>query len=193
MSDDAQITLLLHKVNQGDPSAEGELLAAVYTHLHAVAARQFASERSGHTLQPTALISELYLRIFRGGAVDWKSRAHFYAVAAETIRRILVDHARAVNAVRRPSPARRMPIEEVAVYSEDRSDEILMVDEALRQLETWDARQARIVELRFFGGLPIEEIAELLDVSERTVKRDWVVARAWLSAWMNGRSAAASQ
>jgi len=184
--EDTKITLLLQRLHQGDRNAESELLTAVYDHLHRVAARQFAGERPGHTLQPTALLSELYLRIIRGASIDWKSRAHFYAVAAETIRRILVDHARAANAARRPNPSKRLQVEDVVIYSEDRAYEIVMIDEALTKLKSWDARLAQVVELRFFGGLSIEETAKSLGVAERTVKRDWTVARAWLSTVING-------
>ncbi|MEO7142022.1 MAG: ECF-type sigma factor [Bryobacteraceae bacterium] len=186
MSDEVQITLLLHRLHKGDRSAESELLPVVYEHLHRLAERQFRSERLGHTLQPTALLSEFYLRIIRDTSIDWQSRAHFYAIAAEAIRRILVDHARAANACRRPNPAKRIQIEDVAIYSDNHAQEILMIDEALSKLRSWDARQARVVELRYFGGLSVEETAKSLGVAERTVKRDWTLARAWLSSLMNG-------
>lgn len=157
----------------------------VYQHLHAIAEKQFRLERKGHTLQPTALLSELYLRMIRDPSVEWQSRAHFYAIAAETIRRILVDHARAVNANKRPSPAQRIQIDDVIIYSDDRAYEVLMIDEALEKLRGWDSRQARVVELRFFAGLSVEETATVLGVSERTVKSDWRMARAWLSSTLN--------
>jgi RNA polymerase sigma-70 factor (ECF subfamily) len=186
MDHDEQITLLLKRIRNGDRGAESELIPLIYRDIHALAERQFRSERPGHTLQPTALISELYLRIIRGSRVDWQSRAHFYSAAAETIRRILVDHARSVNAQRRPKPGARVCLEDVVVYSDDRAQEILMINEALDKLRDWDPRQARIVELRYFAGLSVEETAKVLGIAERTVKRDWTMARAWLSAVING-------
>ncbi len=187
MSDqEEQITVLLQRIRKGDREAESELLPVVYGHLHRLAERQFRGERRDITLQPTALMGELYLRILREPSIDWQSRAHFYAVAAETFRRILVDHARSANAQKRPQANRRLELEDVLVYSDDRAYEILMIDEALNALKACDARQAKIVELRFFGGLSVEETAQALGVSERTVKRDWTMARAWLSALLSG-------
>lgn len=186
MNDGEQITLLLRRLHNGDCSAESELLPIVYAHLHRIAERQFRAERPGHTLQPTALLSELYLRVIRDASIDWQSRGHFYRIAAENIRRILVDHARAANASRRPNPSRRLQLEEVIIYSSDRAQDILMIDEALTKLRSWDERQAKVVELRFFGGFSVEETAASLGIAERTVKRDWTLARAWLSTIMNG-------
>jgi RNA polymerase sigma factor (TIGR02999 family) len=180
-----QITILLQRLRSGDRNAESELMPIVYQHLHAIAEKQFRSERKGHTLQPTALLSELYLRMIRDPSVEWQNRAHFYAIAAETIRRILVDHARVVNANKRPNPAQRIQVDDVIIYSDDRAYEVLMIDEALEKLRDWDARQARVVELRFFAGLSVEETAAVLGVSERTVKSDWKMARAWLSSTLN--------
>ena len=183
--DDNQITVLLQRIRGGDRQAESELLPIVYGQLHRVAERQFKSERAGHTLQPTALISELYLRIIRDTSIDWQSRAHLYAVAAQTIRRILVDHARSANAQRRPRPSQRVELEDVVAYSADRAYEVLLVNELLTRLATVDPRQASNVELRIFAGLSVEETAKVLGVSERTAKRDWTIARAWLSAELN--------
>lgn len=184
-SSDAQITLLLQRLRAGDRSAEEELLPAVYVPLHRLAEQQFRSERMGHTLQPTALISEFYLRIIKDTSIDWQSRAHFYAIASRTIRRILIEHARAAKALRRPNPIKRVEIDDVLAYSDARADEILLIDEALTKLKSWDARQASVVELRYFGGLSIDEVAKALGVAERTVKRDWTLARAWLSNLIN--------
>lgn len=181
-SDDGhRITALLQRMRSGDRDAESELLPLVYGQLHQLAQRQFGAERRGHTLQPTALISELYLRIIRNAGIDWQNRAHFFAVSAQTIRRILVDHARAVKAQRRPNPQQRLDFDDVLVYSDDRAAEIVEIDDALTRLAGWDPRMARIVELRFFAGLSNEETASALEISERTVKREWAVARAWLS------------
>jgi RNA polymerase sigma-70 factor, ECF subfamily len=190
-SDAGQITILLQRVRRGDREAESELMPIVYEHLHRLAQRQFLSERGGHTLRPTALIGDLYLRIIRDSEIDWKSRAHFYSVAASTIRRILVDHARAANAQRRPGHKRRVQFEDVVVYSADCPEETVEVDEALRKLAEWDPRQAKVIELRVFGGLSFHEIAEALEVSERTAIRDWTMARAWLSTMLHDRAAGA--
>jgi RNA polymerase sigma factor (TIGR02999 family) len=180
------VTTLLQRIGRGDRDAEPALLSLVYDHLHRMASRQFRLERPGHTLQPTALLSELYIRLLRDSTVDWQGRAHFYAVAAQTIRRILIDHARAARAQRRPQSRQRVHIDEVLLYSDERAEDVLMIDEALRQLEAWDARQAQVVTLRYFGGLSVEETAQSLGISARTVKREWSMARAWLSARLNG-------
>jgi RNA polymerase sigma factor (TIGR02999 family) len=194
MTDPGQITVLLQRIREGDKEAESELVPIVYGGLHRLAERHIRSEREGHTLQPTALISELYLRIIRNTTVDWQNRAHFFAVAAATIRRILVDHARQVSAQRRPNPNQRVEFDENAiVYSDDRAEEVLVVDDALNKLKAWDERQAKVVELRFFGGLSLEETAEVLSISPRTVKRDWTMARAWLSTMLNGGEANAAR
>ena len=183
-----RITVLLKRVATGDRVAQSELLPLVYGQLLRIAQQQFRAERHGHTLQPTALISELYLRIIRDASIDWHGRAHFFAVSAQTVRRILVDHARSVNAQRRPNPHLRLDLDDVLVYSDDRASQILDIDEALTRLAEWDPRMAKIVELRFFAGLSIEETAAALAVSDRTVKRDWAVARAWLSKALRGDS-----
>jgi len=186
MEEEGQITLLLKRLRNGDREAESELLPIVYKHLHSLAQKQFRNERPGHTLQPTALVSELYIRLIRDTSIDWQSRGHFFAIAAQTIRRILVDHARSVNAQRRPNPQKRITVDDVMLYSDDHTQEILMIDDALTKLAEWDARQAKVVELRFFAGLSIEETANALGVAERTVKRDWTLARAWLSTVLSG-------
>jgi RNA polymerase sigma factor (TIGR02999 family) len=131
-------------------------------------------------------MSELYIRLLRDSAVDWQSRSHFFTVAAQTIRRILIDHARTAKAQRRPQSRQRIHIDDVLLYSEERADDVLIIDEALRKLEAWDPRQAQVVTLRYFGGLSVEETAQSLGISERTVKREWSMARAWLSATLNG-------
>jgi RNA polymerase sigma factor (TIGR02999 family) len=185
-SGDERITVLLERITTGDRGAQSELLPIVYDQLLRIAQHQFSAERRGHTLQPTALISELYLRVIRDTSIAWQSRAHFFAVSAQTIRRILVDHSRAVNAQRRPNPHRRVDLDDALVYSDDRAPQILEIDEALTRLADFDPRMAKIVELRFFAGLSTEETAATLDISERTVKRDWAMARAWLSKALAG-------
>ncbi|HEV3277380.1 MAG TPA: ECF-type sigma factor [Terriglobia bacterium] len=137
-------------------------------------------ERPDHTLQATALVHEVYLRLMEEHPVDWQSRAHFFAVAAQLMRRILVDHARAHKAAKRGGDAPKVFLEENLILSEAKSGDMLSLDEALARLAKLDPRQGRIVELRFFGGLSVEETAEVLGISARTVKREWSVARAWL-------------
>jgi RNA polymerase sigma factor (TIGR02999 family) len=189
--EETQITLLLQRSRSGDRAAESVLLERVYAQLHRLAERQLRSERPDHSLRPTALISDVYLRIVRKGPIDWQSRAHFFALAAETIRRILIDHARAANAKRRPQRGGRVDIDDALLYSDDRAEDVLLIHDALNKLSEWDPRQAKIVELRYFGGLSVEETAAALDISARTVKRDWTIARAWLSATLNGDAARA--
>ena len=186
MDDNAPITQLLQRICNGDREAESQLMPLVYERLHRAAVQQFNSERPGHTLQPTALISEVYLRIIRGTTVGWQSRAHFYAVAARTMRRILVDYARAANAQRRPPRGANLNIENVPAYAAGNAHELLFIDETLNQLAAVDPMQAQIVELRVFGGLTVEETAHVLGVSERTVKRDWAMARAWFAHRFHG-------
>jgi RNA polymerase sigma factor (TIGR02999 family) len=160
-------------------------VAALYGELHGLAERLFAGERPGHTLQPTALISELYLRLDAGQARQWGSRTHFLAVAANTLRRILIDYARAHVAGRRAGGQVHVSLELAEAGVSCSYDTILMVDEALGLLEKADRRAARVTELRFFAGLEEKEIAEELGVSEITVKRDWKFARAWLASHLS--------
>jgi RNA polymerase sigma-70 factor, ECF subfamily len=187
MSGPAEITVLLHRIRDGDRAAESILVPLVYDELHRMARVVFTGERPGHTLQATALISELYMRMIRNTPVDWQSRAHFYRSAARTIRRVLVDHARATNAQRRPPPGQRIEFDDVYVYSEDRAYQLVEIDEALCQLAKWDARQAEVVDLHHFGGFTFAEIARILRVAETTVKEDWRCAKAWLRANLTTR------
>jgi RNA polymerase sigma-70 factor (ECF subfamily) len=147
-----------------------------------MAAQLLRSERSGHTLQPTALIHELYLRLEASAVPEWRSRTHFFAVAATTLRRILIDHARAHRSQRRGGQEIKVPLDLVEAATVCSYDDLLMIDEALGELERADPRAARVTELRFFGGLEEKEIAAELGVAEITVKRDWKFARAWLAA-----------
>jgi RNA polymerase sigma-70 factor (ECF subfamily) len=179
------VTRLLVDMRQGVPGAETRLLGLVYRELRRIARQCLRNERPDHTLQPTALVHEAYLRLAGAGGVDWQNRAHFFAVSANTMRRILVDYARNRNARKRGGPAVRLDIPEALMVSEQRSEQVLQLDEALSRLAEFDPRQSKIVELRFFGGLTEEEIAEVLGVSARTVKRDWSMARAWLLGEMN--------
>jgi RNA polymerase sigma-70 factor (ECF subfamily) len=180
MPDHGDVTAPLHRLKQGDNAAEPELVKHVYGELRKLAAHYMRRERPDHTLQPTALAHEAFVRLVDQTAVNWQSRAHFFAIAGRAMRNILIDHARRVHAEKRAGGWQRVDLDAILVYTEDKSSTLLALDEALERLATWDARQGRIVELRFFGGLSIEETAEVLGVSSRTVKRDWMMARAWL-------------
>ena len=183
MSSDRKITQTLADVSSGDHCAAAKLMPLVYAELRAVAGRHLRRERKNHTLQATAVVHEAYLKLVDQTRVDWKGKAHFMAVAAEVIRRILVDHARKRGAAKRGGSAARitLSIEDMVATSDSDSDlDLIAVDDALSELAELNERQARVVELRFFGGLSVEETAYALGVSERTVKGDWRVAKAWL-------------
>jgi RNA polymerase sigma-70 factor (ECF subfamily) len=186
MGDGADITKLLQRVREGDRVAEDALARAVYSELRRIAGQQMKHERPNHTLQPTAVVHEAYLRVVRNGSIEWQDRAHFFNVAAQTMRRILVDYARRAKAAKRPASGIRIDFESTLLFDESRCEEVLTVEEALSRLEAVDARQCRIVELRFFAGLSVEETAKALMISPRTVKRDWNVARAWLHGQLYG-------
>jgi RNA polymerase sigma factor (TIGR02999 family) len=178
-AEEGTVTVLLKAIGAGDTTAEQRLLPLVYRELHRLARSYMRRERPDHTLQATALINEAYLRL-AGGVVDWKNREHFIGVAAQVMRRVLVDHARARNADMRGGGLKRVDLEEGLALSSARSDELLSLDEALEALAKINGRQARVVELHYFGGLSMEQIAALLGISERSVKRDWSLARIWL-------------
>lgn len=173
------VTRLLRAMKSGDDSAAEKLLPLVYSELHRLARAYMHRERPDHTLQPTALINEAYLRLAHDD-IDWQNRQHFIAVAATVMRRVLVDHARAHNAELRGGNLQRVELEEGIAISAERSKELLALNDALTALETINPRQARVVELRYFAGLSVEEIAGALDMSPRSVKRDWALARLWL-------------
>jgi len=177
--------VLLAELRAGNRSAESRLLPLVYAELRRRARRYMRGERPDHTLQPTALVHEAYLRLAGQREVDWQSRAHFFAVAAQLMRRILVDHARARKAEKRGGGEPRVALNESLAMTEEKSAELMALDEALTHLAERDPRQARAVELRFFGGLSEEEAAEVMGISLRTLKRDWSVARAWLFKEIN--------
>jgi len=177
----SEITTLLAGARAGDRDCQSRLFEVVYAELRAMAARQLRHERSDHTLQPTALVHEAYVRLLGRGDIPWENRAHFFTTAAGTMRRILIDYARARNAQKREGALVRVDLDRDPVaFADEDADRLMIVNDALEQLSVWDERQARIVELRFFGGLTIEEIAEVLEISTKTVKRDWALARAWL-------------
>ncbi len=175
-----EVTQLLVQLRAGHRDAEAQLIPLVYNELRRLAAHYLRAERPDHTLQPTALVHEAYIRLTRLQEVDWQSRTHFFATAATVMRRILVDHARAHRADKREGFREAVSLEEALLVSPARSAQLIALDEALDRLAKLDARRSKIVELRFFGGLGEEETAQVLGVSARTVKRDWRVAKAWL-------------
>ncbi|MBM3793359.1 MAG: sigma-70 family RNA polymerase sigma factor [Acidobacteria bacterium] len=191
-TDPGQITRLLSDIRGGKPGAQHAQLEAVYPELKQRAAAYLRGERPGHTLQATALVNEAYMQLLgQPGAIPFRDRTHFFAVAAQAMRRILVDYARR-RAAKREGARARVEFTDALAISEDRLDEVVAIDEALTRLAVFDARQSRIVEMRFFGGLTEEEIAEILGVTSRTVKRDWKIAKAWLHGELTGGGSAAS-
>ena len=175
-----EVTQMLLDWSLGDQQALDRLIPVVYGELRRLASRHLRRERADHTLQTTALIHEAYLKLIEQRNVRWQNRAHFFGIAAQLMRRILVDHARTRHRVKRGGAAMRVPLEEVVVAAEGLNINLVSLDEALTRLAAVDSRQGRIVELRFFGGLSVEETAEVLRVSAATVKNDWSMAKAWL-------------
>jgi RNA polymerase sigma factor (TIGR02999 family) len=175
-----EVTQLLFEWRNGDATAFDKLLPLVYDELRRIASRYMKRERAGHTLQTTALVNEAYLRLVNQQGIDWQDRAHFFAVAAQVMRHLLVDHARANHYAKRGGNAVQVTLDEGAIVTESQNVEILALDEALTRLAAMDERKVKIVELRYFGGLSAEETAAVLDLSEITVKREWLKAKAWL-------------
>jgi len=176
----ADITQLLQAWNQGDRGAIEKLVPLVYDELHRLAQRYMADERPEHTLQTTELVNEAYMRLVDSAHANWESRAHFFGVCAQVMRRILVDWARSRQAEKRGGEVPPVQLDEAMVAGEERGLDLVALDDALKALTAEDARQGQVVELRFFGGLSIEETAAVLKVSPKTVKRDWNLARGWL-------------
>jgi RNA polymerase sigma-70 factor (ECF subfamily) len=174
-----EVTQLLNAMTRGDSGAAEKLLPLVYTELHRLAASYMRRERPDHTLQATALINEAYLRLARGDE-QWNNREHFIGMAANVMRHVLVDYARAHKAQQRDGGMKRVELREELAISAEKLEEVVALNEALRSLESLHPRQGKVVELRYFGGLSLEQIASLLGVSERSVKRDWSLARIWL-------------
>jgi RNA polymerase sigma factor (TIGR02999 family) len=174
------VTLLLLEWNRGDPGAREKLIPLVYRELRRLAGRSLRGERADHTLQPTALVHEAYLKLVDQRRVRWRNRAHFFAVASALMRRILVDHARRRKAQKRGAGVARVSADETAAVPWARDVDVLDLDEALTELSDLDPGQGRVVELRFFGGLSIDETAEATGRSKATVNRDWSMAKAWL-------------
>jgi len=171
---------LLTAVRGGDQTKLPQLIELVYADLRKLAARYMDGERTGHTLQPTALVHEAFLKLIDQSQVDWRGRSHFFAVGAQAMRRILVNHAKSRGRIKRGGKLHKLSLDDALTVSLDEDDDVLALDEALEKLAAVDERQARIVELRFFGGLSVEETAEALGLSKRTVEREWTACRAWL-------------
>jgi RNA polymerase sigma factor (TIGR02999 family) len=180
------ITQILQEVSGGNREAPARLMPLIYDELRRLADYYLRRERPDHTLQPTALVHEAYLKLIDQTRVDWQNRAHFFGVAAQLMRRILVDHARRHRASKRGGFQQKLTLDEAVDYSQPRDVDLVKLDDALTALAKFDARQSRIVELRFFGGLTIEETAEALGISPATVKVDWSMAKAWLCREIGG-------
>ncbi len=178
--DPGQVTRLLQQWSEGQTEILEELLPLVYGELRKVAAGYLRKERGNHTLQPTALVHEAYLKLLGQDRTHWANRAHFFAIAAQAMRRILVDHARKEKAAKRGGPLTAISLEDAPQLGRSRSIDLIALDLALDRLVELDERQARVVELRFFGGLTVEETSQVMDISQRTVAREWKMARAWL-------------
>jgi len=179
------VTRLLVAWSGGDRAALDQLMPIVYAELRRIASHHLEAERPGHTLQATALVHEAYLRLADQSSLQWQNRAHFFAMAARLMRHILVDYARARHNIKRGGRTVKVTLDEVAEVSTERSSEMVALDDALTALSEFDQRKSRIVELRFFGGLSIEETAMALEVSPGTVMRDWTLAKAWLQREIN--------
>jgi RNA polymerase sigma factor (TIGR02999 family) len=184
----AEVTELLRRWSGGDVAARESLVPLVYDELRRLARYYLASQRSDHTLQSTAIVHEAYLRLAGRDNVHWENRSHFFAVAAQLMRRILVDHARKRNASKRGGAHLTLLVDEPVEPSSQRELDLVALDDALKALAALDERQSRIIELRFFGGLSIEDTSRLLEISPATVKREWSTARAWLYEEISGRN-----
>lgn len=183
MPEPQEVTVLLHRIKEGDDKAQQELIPLVIAELRRLAGHYMKNERIGHTLQPTALVNEAYLRLAGYHQMDWQDRSHFIGVAASVMRQVLIDHARKRTASKRGGGQEDVSLDDSdGMLSDAQSAELLDLDEALSDLAKLSPRQAKIVELRYFGGLSVEETAEALGISPITVKRDWSAARAWLHA-----------
>jgi RNA polymerase sigma-70 factor (ECF subfamily) len=181
-----QVTQLLCQWRDGDPNALEKLIPLVQPELQRLAHHYMSRERPGHTLQTTALLDDAYLQLAGKTHPQWQNRAHFFAVAAQLMRRIMVDHARQRHALKRSGGAIRITLDECAAVTQTRAAELLALDEALEKLAAFDSRKGKVVEMRYFGGLTMEEIADVLKVHVNTVTRDWTAARAWLFAALSG-------
>jgi len=180
MTENEDVTLLLSALTRGEEGAASKLIPIVYGELRRLAASYMRRERVDHTLQPTALVHEAYLKLIEQRSANWQSRSHFFGVAAQLMRRILIDHARGHGRQKRGGEQKKVSLDDAFMFSEQKADELLAVDDSLDHLAKVDPRQARVVELRFFGGLTVPEIASAMAVSTATVKREWATAKLWL-------------
>lgn len=180
MSSKEQNTQQLVDISAGNHQSADQLMSNIYDELKRLAASKLASEPAGHTLQPTALVHEVYLRMIDQSRVDWRGRTHFFAISASMMRRVLVDHARSKHRQKRGGGARPVSLDEALTISLDEPDDVLAVNEALDKLSEENPLQAKIVEMRIFGGLTVDEVAEALELSKRSVERHWTMVRAWL-------------
>jgi len=185
-SSQQEVTQLLKDWSGGDEGALGKLIPLVQPELHRLAHHYMSRERTGHTLQTTALLNEAYLQLVDDPKRNWQNRTHFMAAAAQLMRRIIVDYARERRSLKRGGGALKVSLDEAALVTEKQSEELLALDEALERLGVQDPRKRQIVELRYFGGLTVEETAEFLKLSHRTVKREWRIAKAWLYRALSG-------
>lgn len=186
-SDGDSITEMLIELTEGNKDVVNHILPHIYDELRRLASSYLRKERSNHTLQPTALVHEAYMKLIDQNRVKWQNRAHFFGIAAQVMRRILMDHARKHQAEKRGGEFEKLPIEEeILIVSQDKSAELIALDEALDELAKIDPDKARIVELRYFGGLSIEETAEVMGVSVPTINRHWKMAKAWLYSQVSG-------
>lgn len=176
----SEVTQVLRRISKGEREAVEQLVPMIYDEFRALAGSYLRRESPGHTLQPTALVNEAFLKLVDQKNVDWQGRSHFFAVGAQAMRRILVDHARGKSREKRGGDRQKISLNEEITLSPQRDEDLLAVDEALVKLSKIDPRQARIVELRFFGGMTVQEVAEVLGVSKRTVEAEWTMVRAWL-------------
>jgi len=177
-----QFTQLLHQWSGGNKEALDQLMPVIYDELRRLAGRYLRSERRDHTMRATALVNEAYVRLVHSPEITWESRTHFFGVAARLMREILVDHARAHLARKRGGDMPKLSLDELKVYSPEKSADLVTLDEALDRLAQKDARLSKVVELKFFGGLTFEEIGKMLNIASKTARRDWLLARAWLHA-----------
>lgn len=184
----SEITQLLHEWREGDQLALERLTPVVYEELHRMARHYMAREREGHTLQTTALIHEVYLRLVKVKEVQWQDRAHFFAISAQLMKRILTDFARSRGYQKRGGGVQRVPLDDAFTISAEPEVDLVALEEALNHLGETDPRKCKVVELRFFGGMTVEETAEALHISPETVMRDWSMARAWLQRELDGGS-----
>lgn len=188
MSKDGEITQMLLELTDGNKDVVNQILPHIYDELRRLAGSYLRRERSDHTLQPTALVHEAYMKLIDQNRVKWQNRAHFFGIAAQVMRRILMDHARKHTAEKRGGEAELLPIEEeILVVSHDKSSELVALDDAMNELARLDPDKAKIVELRYFGGLSIEETAEVMEVSVPTINRHWKMAKAWLHSELSAK------